>query len=391
MITIPSLQALFTSIKGNLEAELGVTIPSFGKSFLRALTAVQAAKFKAFYLAIGSVQKNVFPDIADSELTGGTLERFGRVKLGRDPFPARAGEYEVDVTGEIGGVIPASTTFKSDDDSTSPGLLFVLDDEFTLTATTDTITLRALTAGLDAELAVSDQLTATAPIPLVNKSAIVTGISIEPLAAEDLEEYRRKTVESFRLESQGGAGTDYRLWSFDAQGVQNVYPYTASGAPGEVDIFIEATIADSTDGKGTPSAGLISDVEDVVNFDPDPTLNQDERGRRPLTADPNYLPVTPLDIDIVISDFANLTTAKEDSIIQALTTAIAQIRPFVDSIDVLSDKNDILDVNRIISVILSAQPGSVFGEVILNVDGSPVSTYTFEFGEIPYLNSVSYS
>jgi hypothetical protein len=58
---------------------------------------------------------------------------------------------------------------------------------------------------------------------------------------------------------------------------------------------------------------------------------------------------------------------------------------------VLSDKNDILDVNRIISVILSAQPGSVFGEVILNVDGSPVSTYTFEFGEIPYLNSVSYS
>jgi len=48
-------------------------------------------------------------------------------------------------------------------------------------------------------------------------------------------------------------------------------------------LFIEATVVDSTDGKGTPSAALIQDVEDVIEFDPDTTKALEDRGRRPLT------------------------------------------------------------------------------------------------------------
>src|SRR4051812_1989999 len=121
MITIPTLVELYNAIKSDLETEFGATIPVVGKSFLRVFAACQAAKLKLYYLTVGKLQKNIFVDTADPESLGGTLERFGRVKLGRNPFPAQAGQYKIGVSGSIGAVIKSSTTFKSDDNSLSPG------------------------------------------------------------------------------------------------------------------------------------------------------------------------------------------------------------------------------------------------------------------------------
>lgn len=391
MIRIPTLQELYTQVLSDLESEFGVNTPVFGKNFIRVLATVQAAKLKIQYLAIANLQKNIFVDTAEPESIGGTLERFGRVKLGRNPFPAQAGKYDVDVTGSIGAIIKASTTFKSNDDSSSPGKLFVLDTDFTLTATTDTITLRALEAGLDSQLEVGDELTVTAPIAGVDDIATVTAENTEPKAAEDIEDYRTKALNSYRTEPQGGAGSDYRLWAQDAQGVEQVYPYAKSGSPWETNLYVEATIADSTDGKGTPSASLLSDVEDVIDFDPDTTKPLDERGRRPINVVVNYLPVTIKSIDIDIASYSGITTAIQAQILTALTTEINKIRPFVASVDILDNKNDILDVNKIIATILNAKPGSVFGTITLQVDSIGTSSFQFINGQIPYLNSVTYS
>jgi hypothetical protein len=62
----------------------------------------------------------------------------------------------------------------------------------------------------------------------------------------------------------------------------------------------------------------------------------------------------------------------------------------VSAADVLANKNDILDGNRIIATILTQTPGATFGEITIEVDGVPVNTYTFTDGNIPYLNSVTY-
>ncbi len=120
MITIPTLSQLISDVRTDLESKFGDSIPLVGKIFLNALAAVQGGKLKLYYLVIGSLQKNIFVDTADPEATGGTLERFGRVKLGRNPFPATAGSYVVEVTGTVGAVILAGTTFRSNDDSTNP-------------------------------------------------------------------------------------------------------------------------------------------------------------------------------------------------------------------------------------------------------------------------------
>jgi uncharacterized phage protein gp47/JayE len=392
MTPIPTLASLYSGILADLEAQLTINIPLFGKIFLRALAAVQAGKIWLLYKALGNVQKNIFVDTADPESTGGTLERFGRVKLNRNPFPARAGQYTVTVTGSIGAVIPAQTTFKSNDDSSSPGKIFVLDNGFAFVGTSGSVVLRALEAGVDARLSVGDELTATAPIASVDALATVTAESIEPAAAEDLEDYRQKAIDAYRLEPQGGAASDYRIWASDAQGVEKVYAYAKSGVSAVVDLYVEATIADSTDGKGTPSAALLEDVETVVEFDPDTTKPLNERGRRPLGVfDINFLPVTIKEIDITIASFAGITPAIESLIEDAITEALALKRPFVAGADVLADRNDVIDTNNIIAIILNARPGSVFGAITLEVDGTPLSTYTFIDGNIPHLNSISYT
>lgn len=390
MNIIPKIKDLYLQIIADIQTEYSIIIPLFGKSFLRSVAAVQSSKLKLYYLRLGLLQKNIAPDTADSESVGGTLERFGRMQLNRDPFPAQAGQYIIRVTGEVGAVLRASLTFKSNDDSLNPGVLFVLDNAYTLTTPTSFITVRCLVAGMQGKMEIGNTLTATEPIALADELVTVESVAIEPLEAEDIEDYRKKILESIRLEAQGGATTDYRLWGYDAQGVKQIYPYTSSVGSNQVDIFVEANPADSIDTHGTPSITLLNAVREVIERDPDTTIDILERGRRPTQVIPNMFPVSPKPIDIKITSFAGITTEIQTLLLDALKTEIDKVRPFVDAIDILAEKNDILDVNKIISIILVARPGSSFGAVELKVDSVVESTHTFEAGDIPYLNTVTY-
>lgn len=386
MITIPTLNALYTQILADLEAEFNITIPLFGKNFLRALAAVQAAKLKLFYLAVGNIQKNIFCDTADPEASGGTLERFGRVKLNRNPFPAVAGQYTVAVTGTIGAVIPAQTTFKSDDTTASPGYLFILDSAYTLTATTDYITLRALTAGEDAVLVATDTLTATAPIAGVNSAAAISAIVVAAEDAETIEEYRAEVLAAYRLEPQGGAATDYRLWASDAVGVRQTYPYAKTGESNVIDLYVEGNTAN-----GVPSAGVLAQVEAVVELDPDTSKPLNERGRRPLgVLQVNYLDVVPLSVNITINDFVG-TEEQKENIDNAIADALDAIRPFVSGADIVADRNDTLSETRLAFYIQDAEPTVSFSSVDITVNGVAQTSYQFTMGNIPYYNSLTWN
>lgn len=392
MIPIPTLSQLYTQIKSDLEAQYGSSIPAFGKNYLRVQAGVQAAKLWLFYKHIGFLQKNIWVDTAQPEASGGTLERFGRIKLGRNPFAAVAGQYEVSVTGVVGAIINVNTVFKSADLSTSPGKLFVIDSAFTLLTNPDTIQLRALEAGLDSQLAIGDELNSTIPIANVNKVVTVSAEVIEPLAAETIEDYRNKVIEAFQNEAEGGAAADYRLWASEVQGVRLSFPYASYGNNNEVDLYVEATEADSTDGKGTPTAQILSDVVDAIELDPDDTKPMDERGRRPLGVyRVNVLAVTPKNIAITIPSFVGSTSEIRTLIEDALRDMIEDVRPFISGVDVLSERNDVLDLNKIIATIFEARPGSIFGTISMTVAGVTKTSYTFSNAEIPYLNAVTWS
>ena len=392
MNTIPTLSQLTNSIIADIESALGITLATFGKVYLRAVGLAQAGVVRLLYLQLALIQKNIFADLADPESTGGTLERFGRIKLGRDPFPATAGQYTISIDGTAGAVIPPQTTFLSDDDSSNPGQLFILDSGYVLTGTSDSFTVRALVAGTESQLSIGDTLTPTIPLTNVTIPGEVTAEVVEPLDAETIEDYRSKVLQAYRLEPQGGAGADYRLWSFDAQGVQQAYPYAKSGAPGEINVFVEATPADSTDGKGTPSQSILDAVEDVIEYDPDITKDLSERGRRPLGVfQVHILPVSIKEVDIIVSDFVDLDSTIETLLEEAIQDAVDLVRPFVASVDALADRNDILDTNKIIATIIQARPGSVFGTVTLQVDSVPLTSYQFTEGNIPHFNSLTFA
>lgn len=390
---IPTTQQLYSDIRNHLATELGITIPVFGRVVLNAIAMVQAAKLKLFWLAIAFVKKNIFVDTADPESIGGTLERFGRVVLNRSRRVAVQGQYTVTVSGQTGTVIAAGTLFKSDDTATSPGILFQLDTEKTLAATTDTMILRSLTAGPDARLSVNDTLTATSPLINLNDQVTVSAETVEPVAEESIENYREEILRGFRLEPQGGSGTDYRLWSDDVPAVRFVYPYATSGQSNQLNLFIEANQADSTDGKGTPSATTITSVTSVVNFDPDDTRPLNERGRKPLSVTVNYLPAIPFDVIITVNGSVNIDTATQANIQAALKSLIDDVRPFVASADIESNRNDALSTNNIVATIQNSLSGNQrFFNITVTVGGiSLVGFRQFFNGEFPFLETLTFS
>lgn len=393
MNNIPTLDEIYQDLIARVETKLNVSISSLPDAIfnsLRVECAAKSAVLKQMYLVVGKLQKNIFPDTAESEATGGTLERFGRAKLNRNPFQPEQGKYTVTVTGDPTGVIDAETTWRSDDNSTNPGMLYILDEAHSMAGSTDSITLRALTAGTTAKLVIGDTLTATTPLNRIDQQVTVTAEAVQPKDVEDIEDYRAKTLQAFRLEPQGGAASDYRLWGYDAQGVREIYPYAKSGANNEEDVYVEATMADSDDGMGTPGAGILADVAEVIERDPDTTKPLTERGRRPDNVQVNVLPVTIKEIDITVHGYTSITTDKQTAILDALTALIYDIRPFVAAADILDNRNDTLSKNVITGAILNAVPGSIFSSIDLEVDGSPVDTVTFDLGNIPHLNSVSY-
>lgn len=388
-MTIPTYNDLYQSVLTDLKNKLNITY-IIGKVVLNAFAAVQAAKLKIIYIVAAFIYKNIFIDTADPESLGGSLERFGLVKLGRRPFSAVAGEYKIEVTGQIGAVIKQNTTYKSLDGSLNPDKLFILDIEFTFTATTGEIKIRALDLGTDAKLGVTDTLQVTAPIANVNSFATVISVEVIPTAAESYEEYRKTVIAAYQLEAQGGARTDYRLWSQDAKGVREVYPYVTPNEAGEIDLYVEANPLDSTDGRGTPSAAILDDVEDVVEFDPDTTKPLNERGRRPLgTFDIHFIAITPLAVSVEITDLSDPSLI--NSIKDALELFLFDIRPFIAGTDNPNNaQKGTLYLSDIINVIRQVIGGSVtFTNITMEVDSSSYTIYQFLDGDIPYIDNVT--
>lgn len=389
---IPTITELYDDIRNDLETRLSINIPVFGRVFLNILAQVQAAKLKLFWLSIARVEKNIFVDTADPESAGGTLERFGRIALNRSRRAAVQGQYTVAVTGTIGAVIEAGTLFKSDDTAQSAGFVFQLDTQKTLIAASDTMTLRALTAGPTSRLSVGNTLTSISPLLNVNDQVTVTVETVEPASEETVENYREQIARSFQLEAQGGASTDYRLWADDVQAVRFVFPYATSGQCGQVNLFIEANRADSTDGKGTPSATTITDVTSVVDFDPDTTRPLNERGRRPTNVQVNYIAITPQDVIITVNNPVNIDADTQTSITTALRALIDDIRPFIAAADLVANQNDVLSINNIITTIQNVLTGNQsFSGVTVTVDAQPlVTSIQFINGDIPFLDAVNF-
>ncbi len=372
MITIPTLSALYNRVISAIETQFSDT----AGRVLQALASVQAANLKLYYLAIGELQNNIWVDTCDDV----TLNRFGLGWLGRLRFPATQGVYQVQVTGSVGAVIPASTTFRSNDDSLSPGYLYVLDNDYTFLTTTEVIYLRALTGGTISKLNVGDGLTATAPLLNVNQGGVVLAISTDPVDAESVALYRQKILDKIQLTAGSWSAIDYRLVGGEVAGVGQIYAYATSGQSNEVDVYIEGVSTDIP--PFVPSGTVITNVTNAIEL------------VRPLGVfQVNYAAVTVDDIEVTITmgSFPSFTSDQQATIEAALTEFINSVRPFIAACDPIADKNDIISSYNLAPVISNAVPGYGYSSVAFTVNGTPTLTYTSDNGNIPYLTAVHYA
>lgn len=378
-MTVPTYSELYESIKADLRNKLGITT-IVGKLVLLAFASVQAAKLKIFYHLAEKIQENIFVDTCDDE----TLLRYGLVKLNRLPYVAVSAQYKVSVTGTTGATIPAGTTFVSVDSSTNPGQVFILETEYILPSTVGEITLVAEIGGTDSALVLADVLQVTSPIANVDSFVTVTSQTVAPVNDETIAEYRIKVINAYRTEPQGGAKVDYQLWAVDAAGVRRVYPYVVNNSPGDIEIYVESLYDD-----GIPDAAMLSEVESVIEQDPDDSKPVEERGRKPLG-------IYSMDIKSIILKNVDITiTGLTPSVqLSTLTNAVKNhlygIRPFIDGGDDLNTRNDKLyeaDLYKIVRDLLQA--GESFTTLNMSVAGVSVDVYTFENGDIPKLNTIT--
>lgn len=389
MRNIPSIIELNEDIANDLRSKLGLTDDDL-KKVANALPLVLAGQFKLAYLFLGDIQDNGFPDKASAELQGGTLERQGRIYLNRNPFPDSIGVFKLSVTGVAGSVLRSDLTFKSNEDALNAGQVYVLDTQYTLTGVSDIIEVRSIGAGVSYNLSVGNNLTITEPVIGVDKTVTVSEVITQPTAGETEELYRQAILNSIQLEPQGGAKSDYRIWSSDAQGVRVVYPYVRDGEAGTIDIYVEATIIDSIDQKGTPSTAILNAVSDVITFDPDVTKPDAERSRKPIQANVVVSAITLVPVDITISGLNDSSSSVQNAIENSIVDFIYGVRPYVDGADLLRNKNDILYTGKVQGVITdSLVNGNFFNVLDLKVDGNSVTSYEFGLGNIPYLRNLS--
>ena len=391
MKPIPKISELNSNIANDLQNKLGLVSNNL-KKVLNALSLVLSGQFHLAYLFLRDIQDNIFPDTATTLSNGGTLERLGMIYLNRRMFPDSVGTFQVSINGVAGSVLRNNLTFKSNEGTLNPSQLYILDSQYICTGTDDIIEIRSLGAGSTFNLAVGNNLTITEPIVGVDKTVTVTDVLVQPKAGETIELYRQAILNSIQLEPQGGSRADYRQWATDAQGVRLVYPYVEDENPGIVDIFVEAVLADSTDNKGTPTGTILSDVEAVLNYDPDVTKPIYERGRKPAQAFLNVQPISIIPVDVTITGI-NINTPDVQSTIQlSIESMLYKLRPFISGADLDRNRNDVLYYGKMQSIVTeSLVNGNFYNDLTMCVDGNAVTSYEFNLGNIPYLRTLNIS
>ena len=390
MKPIPTIEQLYSRIESNFRNRLNLTDDDLRK-VLDAFSATISGELKLIYLFLSDIQNNLYPDTADTAENGGELNRMGNIYLNRQPRPATDGYYMLKVNGIAGSQIRAGLTFKSNDDSLNPGKLFITDPAYELTGNNDIIEIRSLESGLSSALAVGNQLTITEPVSGVDQTVIIDSIVSLPIEKESEEVYRKAIIDAIQLEPQGGAKTDYRLWASDVQGVRNVYPYVKENEAGVVQVFVEATRVDSIDGNGTPSEFLLNDVEEAIQFDPDETIDINERGRRPIQAILEVLPITLIPVDVQIVSLNQNTQDVRNAIRNSMDNYLQTIRPFISGADLARNKSDILNIARLQGIAQDSLTNTnYFLDFKMFVDGNETNISTFSFSNIPFLRNVTY-
>jgi uncharacterized phage protein gp47/JayE len=379
-----------------LEAALSQTIPLLPKAFSRVLAKVLAGVYVTLYKYAGFslLQQFVSSATMEETLVNGVslrpLVEWGRLVGVGDPLGATQAELDVEVTvlSQTGSLPGGAQLLHA-----ATGVVYQTVGAVPLDAATVTVTARASSdqaggdgSGTVGNLEPGQLLQFASPLPNVARGATVTGMDVEGAEGEAEDIYRGRVFLRFRRRPQGGAYADYQQWGAAVAGIRAVYPYT--GAPGEVDVFVEAV--DGPD--GIPSGAQLDAVLDALNYDPDEAPSPTGlANRRPANAAVNVLPIARVAFDVEISGLEAVDTAGVlDAIEEGLDEFLRARAPFIVGLSSLPRLDRVTQgaVAGVANEIAEANGASV-ASVILRRVGASIQQYTLAHGELAKLGSLT--
>lgn len=186
------------------------------------------------------------------------LLEVGQDKIGRTLFQAVKGEYLCTTTAKGSGSITEGSIFTLEKN----GVIYSYESTQTVVGGED-VTVRALTAGTESSLIITDILTSKQNLTYAENEITVIQITEAPIEAETIAEYREVVVAFERLRLGNGNASDYILWVTNVSGLRTSYPYTAENEAGKAKIYCESTDIEVL----APNVALIDNAIDAIKYD----------------------------------------------------------------------------------------------------------------------------
>lgn len=368
-----------------LESALGQTSPVADQAFLRVLAVLEAL--------IGTSLSKYAVERAKQNLamtaTGDNLDLLGaEVSVIRKP--SEAAVLTATLPATTGTVVPSTSGFIG----AANGIAYYMSASSTAVAGVATLSLTAEEIGTVGNLQVGDVLDIVSPVAGATSQATVTALTNTGADQETDSAYRARVLFAQRAVTGGSNSTDYKTWAESVAGVLRAFPYAGKphllgqvSYPGDRTVYVEAD--PSVDPDGIAPQALLDEVRATVGAAPHALgLTDSNLWVESVTRSAATVEITGFSAPI------GFETTVKDSVETALSVYFAALSPYIEGVDLVQDRNDLitdLSVAKVVQAVLEAV-GASATRVRFKLTTTPYLTnYRIEPGELVKLSSVVYA
>nr|DAW73068.1 MAG TPA: Baseplate J like protein [Caudoviricetes sp.] len=393
--TIEEVQQLLIR---SFEHKFNTQLRILPKSFIKILCKVFAGVFIVVYKLVGWYFLQMFPETADwKEVTILGVRLRPLVKLGvlfgvGEPLAGVQwrGIITIDVLTQ-GSVLYSGTQLKSN----VTGKLYIVEETKTLLQQKETVSVVCTEIGTAGNLEQNDTLNFVNPYGFIKTEAVVSDVARVGLDNELESSYRNRVINRFRLQPQGGALADYRIWASEVPGVLNVYPYNDKEQPGGVLLYVSG-ISDVYADR-IPDKGLLKKVGEACTYDPE----TGRATRKPLTAmldpknDGSYSNVKPVSVavfDVVITGVSGIAPADFAQVVKpSLQNYFLDRDLYIRGLSDDNNRTNVISKNHVITVVnqIAVSVKAIFETAEIRKDGKVAPLYTLDNGELARLGALA--
>lgn len=245
------------------------------RSLFGVLARAEGGTAHLLYGYIDWVAKQAIPDTAEDEY----LVRWARI-WGLSRKLATFSTGNVTMTGNIGSKIDADAVLQS-----QLGAQYRVTKTTAFTATSQSVPVRALTAGTEQDLEAGAKLALVSPVPGVNTVGTVAAGGITGgTNIETIDALRARLLKRIQNTPQGGSKADYLLWALEVPGVTRAWVYPLQMGAGTVTVL---AASDNGDTPPIPSAATIAALQEHLDEEAPVTATV-------YAAAPNSQPLNPV-------------------------------------------------------------------------------------------------